>query len=74
MFVRPQAVLVMLLISRQKNSTTFNSQDLKILQNLAKKTKVVEESNFSQSESQLLCITVSKGSEYNSVSLIKQFG
>ena len=41
---------------------------------LNKKTKVVKESNFSLSESQLLFVTVSNGSKYNMVSLCKQLG
>ena len=36
------------------------------------KTKVLEESNFSQYENQQLCITVSNGSKSNSIPLIKQ--
>ena len=41
---------------------------------LNKKTKVVKESNFSLSESQLLFVTDSNGSKYNMVSLCKQLG
>ena len=68
-FVRLQPVLVILLSSRCVSSTNLKFARSQDLATLSEKSKVVKESNFSQSESQLLCITVSNGSKYNSVSL-----
>ena len=66
-FVRLQPVLVMLLTSRLVSSTNLELARSKDLAKLNKKTKVVKESNFSLSESQLLLVTVSNGSKYNTI-------
>ena len=64
-FERLQKVLVILPISCQVSSTNLNLQDLKIQQMLAKRLKLLKNQVLVQSDSQLLCITVSKGSKYN---------